>query len=338
MDPILVDPAVESSLQHADAQVVKNNNDMESSEGGSCRLMSVSDLESLEVNFVVPSFKSRKTIGATLESILSQKTDASFEVIVVDSSPDSTRQWIESHYPSVRVISSESRLSPGRARNLGSRHGRGRYLAFVDADASAHPDWLHLLLTKMRSNPDIKAISGAVRIGNPGSIWARLLHWVEFSEFIPGSPSGFREHLSSSNLLINREDFWEAGGFDERFEMAEDLLLSRAFPDRFFFEGATSVTHCYRTQWAEIANHLGQLGRWSGRLRGSTETKGSWLRNIPIASFALPPARTILILWRVLRADTRAGLQALMHAPLILGVLFHWALGFYRGLKEGSPQ
>jgi len=296
--------------------------------------MLASSSGSPDVTFVVPCFKSRETIGKTLKCIFSQQTGASFEVIVVDSSQDSTSKWIESSFPKVKVISSEVRLSPGTARNLGVGQATGRYLAFLDADTAPAPDWLESLLGRINAAPDIRVVGGAVEIGNPESISARILHWIEFSEFVKGSPSGFRSHLSSSNLLIGKREFLEAGGFDVSFVMAEDLLLSRSFPGTLFFESATSVNHYYRSTWPQAVSHLRKLGFWSGRLRSSVDTSGSWLRSVPLASLGLPPVRTILIVWRVWRKNHSAGLRALVHSPLILAALFHWAIGFYRGLRE----
>ncbi len=296
--------------------------------------MHASTLRSPDVSFVVPCFKSRRTIGRTLECIFSQHTGESFEVIVVDSSQDSTSKWIRRSFPKVKVLSSKVRLSPGAARNLGVRQATGSYLAFLDADTAPSPEWLDRLLATMKNRPDIRVISGTLQIGNPEAISARVLHWIEFSEFVTGGRPGFKSHLSSSNFLIRKTDFLEAGGFDERFVMAEDLLFSRSFAGKLYLETATSVRHYYRSGWVEATGHLRKLGFWSGRFRRSVKTGGNWLRTVPLASFALPPIRGLLIVWRVGRRDFLEGLKALAHFPLIVMALYHWAVGLYRGLRE----
>jgi len=287
-----------------------------------------------DVTFVVPCFKSRDTIGNTLNGIYAQNTELTFEVIVIESSQDSTKEWLQTVFPRVDILASQVRLSPGAARNLGAKHARGSFLAFLDADTAPAADWLERLLNKMNSTPEIRVTGGAVDIGNPESLSARILHWIEFSEFVKGTPSGLRSHLSSSNLLVRKLDFLEAGGFDESFVMAEDLLLSRSFPGALFFEGSTSIGHYYRSTWSRVVGHLNRLGFWSGQLRGAVNTNGSILKWFPPASFLLPPFRTVLVIWRVWRSNRVAGLQAFAHSPLILAALFHWAAGFYRGLKQ----
>ncbi|MGW8180726.1 MAG: hypothetical protein ACWGQW_18490, partial [bacterium] len=94
------------------------------------------------------------------------------------------------------------------------------------------------------------------------------------------------------------------------------------------------IAHYYRTTWNEAVSHLRKLGYWSGRFRSSVETRGSFLRFAPLASLALPPVRTILIVFRLWRKHLSLGLQSLVHSPFIMAALFYWALGFRRGLQE----
>jgi GT2 family glycosyltransferase len=286
-----------------------------------------------QVSVVVPCFKSGQTIGRTLRGLFSQETQTNFEVIVVESSQDSTAEWIQLNFPDVRLISSTVRLSAAAARNQGSSHARGNYLAFLDADTAPQPDWLQSLLQRISSSNQIRVVGGAVEIGNPETISARILHWIEFSEFLTGTPSGFKPHLSSSNLLTVKEDFEKAGGFDESFLMAEDLLFSRSFAGGLYFESQTAVTHYYRSSWPDAVRHLWKLGFWSGHLRSSSDTKGSWLRSIPVASLGLPMVRSLLILKRLWRLNYTEAVSAFLHLPFILVALLYWSIGFYQGLR-----
>jgi len=292
----------------------------------------------LDVTFIIPCFRNRETIGRTLQCISAQETDASFEVIVIDSSQDSTSEWLRQNFPLTEVISSSIRLSPGAARNLGVSRAKGRFLAFLDADTTPSPDWLETLLARIQKTPEIDVIGAAVEIDNPGTLSARILHWIEFSEFLKSGLPRFKSHLSSSNLLIERNRFLEAGGFDESFAMAEDLLLSRSFSGKLFFESTTGVGHFYRSQWSEVVSHLRRLGFWSGRLRGKVDTRGSWLKRSPALSFALPHYRCLLVLSRLWQKSARTGLWGCLHSPLILLALFYWASGFWRGIRESGED
>jgi hypothetical protein len=285
-----------------------------------------------DVCFIVPSYKSRETIGATLDSIHAQKTARSFETLVVDSSGDDTAIWLEALHPETRVIVAHQRLFPGAARNLGAQRTSAEFLAFVDADVTLTPDWLDTLLARF-SDPAVVLVSGSVANANPESAASRVLYWIEFSQYLPGLPSGFRPTVSSSNLLTRRRDFQSRGGFDEAYHMAEDLLLCSRWREGLYFEAGARAFHRHRTRWLAVFRHLGELGFWSGTLRRQHSVSGGWLRDWPTLSAGLPPARTALIVGRVLRHDGGEGLMAAALSPALFVGLTRWSWGFYRGLR-----
>jgi glycosyltransferase involved in cell wall biosynthesis len=285
------------------------------------------------VSFIIPCFRSLRTIGFTIESILAQETSTPFEVLVVDSSPTSIKDWIRTHFRSVQVIRSEKRLIPSKARNLGAQTAQADTLAFVDADAVLEPNWLELLLPRISHDPEVSVIGGAIKNANPNSFASKVLHWVEFSEFDQSQNPGFREFISSSNLLVRKSDFEAAGRFDERFEMAEDLLFSTHFPGTVYFDSTTGISHQCRSSWKEVKSHLRALGYWSGRLRAGYPLRGSWLVRYPLLCFLLPVYRSWKILTRVSKSEYTGRLTILAHTPLIFAALVFWSHGFYQGLK-----
>lgn len=285
-----------------------------------------------EISFVVPSYKSYPTIGATLDSILNQETSYTNEVIIVDSSGDGTDLWIKRTYPSVHVISANLRLFPGTARNRGAQESQGTYLAFVDADTRPQKSWLKTLLQALERDRTIQMVGGAVANANPDSTASRVLHWIEFSEFLPGLKGGFRSSLSSSNLLIRRQDFISSSGFDETFAMAEDLIFSQKLAPGLYFEDSAIVLHHHRSAWIEVSEHLFRLGYWSGRYRRVYKSRGAWLRRAPVLSWGLPFLRAAKIVARILRSNFQEGVLALLDAPFLLKGLVDWTSGFYRGV------
>ena len=233
-------------------------------------------------------------------------------------------------------MSCEERLFPGAARNRGAAAARGACLAFVDADAVPERRWLETLYRRLADAERIVMVSGTV--GQPAGAGAagRVLHWIEFSSFLPGVGSGVREVLCSCNLLVRKEPFLECGGFDENLEMAEDLMLCRRIGGqagtRLYIEASTGVCHSNDATWEEAGRRLRRLGYWSGRFRTLEEVPGSWLRHFPALSLALPLWRLPRIIGRVFRSDVREGVRALVRVPWVVWGLVVWAVGFRQGL------
>ncbi len=288
--------------------------------------------ETPEVSFIVPCYRSGGTVGRTLSSILGQVTSLGFEILVVESSGDGTAESIRKRFPGVTVHALSSRTYASTARNLGSAQARGRLFAFLDADVVVAPEWLERLHSRLATSSKIKMVSAAVANGNPTAV-SRSLHWIEFSHFLPGLPSGFRAALSSSNLLIHRRDFRSTGGFDENLAMAEDLALSKRLSNHLYFDRSTTLRHHFHRDWVGVRTHLELLGYWSGLYRLKYGDTGSWLRHLPLLSFGLPCFRLPKIVGRVFYSSPLQGLNALAHLPLILVGLFSWAKGFYSGIR-----
>ncbi|MBI4446815.1 MAG: glycosyltransferase family 2 protein [Acidobacteria bacterium] len=283
-----------------------------------------------DVSFIIPSYKPGPVLEFCLQSIHRQQTALTYEILVVDSSPDGFPIALGQDSPTVQVFRSPERLSPGRARNWGAEHAKGKLIAFLDADAVASTDWLEKACSSLSG--ERRLVGGAVLNANPESLASRVLYLIEFSDYLPGLVSEGRAVLSSSNLLLSRNDFMRAGGFDERLEMAEDLLFCLQFPRQVFFNASAHIQHYHRTEWNKVKAHLRELGYWSGKLRRSYPLPGSWVRNIPMLSFLVPVYRSVLIAERIRKSSIAK--KELWLQPLVVACLFYWAAGFYRGIQR----
>lgn len=99
------------------------------------------------VSVVIPAYNAEKTIRNAIESVLGQ-TMSNLEVIVVDdASTDGTAHAVGAVEDSrVRLLRSAGNGGPSAARNMGLKHARGRWVAFVDADDEWVPERLENLL------------------------------------------------------------------------------------------------------------------------------------------------------------------------------------------------
>lgn len=297
----------------------------------------------MSVSVIIPCYGHAEVLPRLLEALEAQETSLDFEVLVVESGGNEAARRVGGRFPRVRVLPHRRRLFPGAARNRGAAEARGEVLAFVDADAVPEAGWLEALhgrlvsSRRLASSGRITMVSGTVALPPGTGAAGQVLHWIEFSSFLPGLASGYREALSSSNLLVRKADLAACGGFDEGLEMAEDLMLCRRIRrlrgGRLYFEGGVGVSHPNDVSWEGARVRLRRLGYWSGVFRTLEEVPGSWLRHFPALSLALPLWRVPVIMGRLYRVNRGECLRALVRLPRLAAGLWTWSAGFHRGLS-----
>ncbi len=103
---------------------------------------------SLDVSLVVSTYQQAPTVGLTIESLLNQTTDASFEIIVCDDgssseSFDLCRDLIQhARRPIYWVWQQDDGFRHAAAINNGIKLARGDYIVFLDGDMIPAGDFL----------------------------------------------------------------------------------------------------------------------------------------------------------------------------------------------------
>ncbi|MFQ5524617.1 MAG: glycosyltransferase family 2 protein [Thermoanaerobaculia bacterium] len=160
---------------------------------------------------------------------LERQTLPDIEVIVVDNgSTDSSRAYLAKAYPWVRTIFLEQNFGFAAACNIGIEASRGRFVALLNNDARASPDWLeHLVLaadlrprigmvaSKILSDLETRTIDSAGMLIYPDGIGRqRGRGQVDSGQF-----DGATETLFPSGCaaLFRREMLADIGLFDEDF-------------------------------------------------------------------------------------------------------------------------
>lgn len=88
------------------------------------------------ISFIVPVYNSAKTIENTLQTILNQKSNIKFEVVVVDDgSSDNIDEVMEKYKiePKIKYYKKEN-SGVADTRNFGVEKAKGEYIIFVDSD------------------------------------------------------------------------------------------------------------------------------------------------------------------------------------------------------------
>ena len=145
----------------------------------------------IPISIILPFYNCKDTLGASIESILSQ-TYKSFELILIDNNSDSESYDIAADYAAqdsrIRLIS-ESRQGIVPALNTGIEQAAGKYIARMDADDISFPERFELQYNYLEKNPDVELVASAVNyIGNEEENY------------------GFLEYVKWNNRLLSHED------------------------------------------------------------------------------------------------------------------------------------
>jgi GT2 family glycosyltransferase len=187
------------------------------------------------------SFNDAAHLGACLDSIEADTRDIPHEIIIADNaSTDGSAGLIEEKYPCVRLLRGERNVGFGRANNAAAGASRGPFILFVNTDVVVHPGAVALLLKEMRENPSTGAAGPALL--NPGDVFqvsfgGKVNFFTEalkkglFNRLKSRALKKNRERreagwVSGAFLLVRRQAFIDAGGFDENlFLYFEDIDL-----------------------------------------------------------------------------------------------------------------
>jgi glycosyltransferase involved in cell wall biosynthesis len=175
------------------------------------------------VSVVIPTHNRWPMIAEAVQSVLTQ-TFGDFELIVVDDgSIDNTARLLSSCDSRLQVLS-QPHTGVAAARNAGVARSRGKYIAFLDSDDLWSPAKLAIQADFMEQNPEM-------HICQTEEIWIRRGVRVN-PKARHRKPSGdiFQRSLelclvSPSAVMMTKELFYLAGGFDEWFPVCEDYDL-----------------------------------------------------------------------------------------------------------------
>lgn len=96
------------------------------------------------ISFIIPIYNAEDYLAQCIGSIFAQRETYSLEIILIDDESTDNSLAIAQAYAgkdSRVVVLTQPHAGQSAARNLGLRHAKGEYIAFVDADDYLAPDW-----------------------------------------------------------------------------------------------------------------------------------------------------------------------------------------------------
>jgi glycosyltransferase involved in cell wall biosynthesis len=242
-----------------------------------------------EITVVVPTRGRPAYLEVTLASLARQRTDAAYEIVVVDDGPsDATAEVAARHR--VRYVRHGRPRSLNAARNTGVREARAPLVAFVDDDVLVPPEWLSSLLDGVRAHPEAEAFGGPIRARFEGQApRACGREEAPITVLDLGTRDRETEAVWGANLCVRRSAVERVGPFDERIvrphgDEEEWLERLRAAGGRVVYLAGAGLDH-RRTaadarlgRLARAAYTRGRAARGSDRRRGRAPHLGSELR------------------------------------------------------------
>lgn len=186
------------------------------------------------VSVIVVAYQSGPTLIRCLDALAAQ-TFGDFEVILADNaSTDGAPQAAAQAHPEVRFVENGANLGFTAGVNRAARLANGRWLALINPDAYADPDWLAELTAAADAYAEVRCFGSRQLMAQDPS----RLDGLGDVMSLPGFPfrGGYRgrdpgplpvgEAFSACGgaMLVDRELFLAMGGFEERlFCYCEDV-------------------------------------------------------------------------------------------------------------------
>lgn len=182
------------------------------------------------VRIITISCNGRRHLEECLPTLLAQDYPADrFGVTVVDNgSTDGTARWVARHHPAVRVVRNERNEGFARANNRAAALETAEWLAFVNDDMCASPDWLSQLV-ETAERTSAACVAGTIldrdgrHIDFVGGGIDPYGHGYQVDYGAPAERlAGYateRELLfpCGGAMLVRRDVFLDSGGFDDDF-------------------------------------------------------------------------------------------------------------------------
>ncbi|GMR04831.1 MAG: glycosyltransferase [Thermodesulfobacteriota bacterium] len=162
-------------------------------------------------------------------------------------------------------------MGPAEKRDLALKYAKGEILAFLDDDAYPERDWLSKAVRHF-DDEKVAAVGGPAVTPKSDSILQRasgavFSTWLASGgneyRYVPGAPREVDDY-PTVNLLVRKDIFREAGGFDSDYWPGEDtklcLDITKKLGKKIIYDPEAVVYHHRRPLFVP---HLRQISRYA---------------------------------------------------------------------------
>jgi cellulose synthase/poly-beta-1,6-N-acetylglucosamine synthase-like glycosyltransferase len=242
-------------------------------------------LFSTRVSILIPARNEANQLPACLQSLYQQSYPAHLmEIIVIDDfSEDETAQIAKDQTDSrVHLLQLKDLFEAGAQNSYkklgitaGVNQARGELILTIDADCTAPPDWVALIVSYYQEQ-NVRLIAGPVNFRQNGS-WLGQFQALDLIGMMGITGAGFfRKTMllgNGANLAYEKHLFQELNGFEgsDRFASGDDVFFiqkaAQVFPDQIAF-----LKNREATVWTDAMPDWKSL--WKQRIRWATKSRG----------------------------------------------------------------
>jgi GT2 family glycosyltransferase len=289
---------------------------------------------------------------AAVESLYNQNTPPGEIIVVIDHNPY-LYQMALSQFPDILVMENRGLRGLSAARNTGTEMTSMPIIAFMDEDATAHPEWLTRLL-EIYQDKNVIGVGGRVEpdwLGKRPVWFPDEFAWVIGCTYIglPKTREPVR-NLLGCNMSFRREVFESSGGFRDNLGRLGSLNLlsceetefcirvNRKFHNsRFMYEplarvyhkvpSSRATWHYYRIRCYAEGFSKAMVANYVGTDDGLASERSYTWRVLPYG-----------ILRNIRESVFQRRVDGLLRAVAITAGLVITTLGYLRGRMTAHPE
>jgi len=237
-----------------------------------------SDSELPKVSIVIPAYNEEKSIGRTIESILSSDYPKNkFEVIVVDDgSKDNTLKIAQKYQSKIVSVYTKKNGGKGTALNLALKKCKGEIIFSMDADTFVAAHSVREMVRYFK-NPEVMSVTPSMLIHEPHGLLQRIQQAEYlFGLFIRKAFSSVNAiHVTPGAFSAYRKTFFDKyGGYDEG-NITEDLEMSLRIQYKGYHIEYSPESPAYTIAPNKFKALMIQRRRWyTGLMRNTWKYKG----------------------------------------------------------------
>jgi glycosyltransferase involved in cell wall biosynthesis len=179
--------------------------------------------------FIIPVKKINKYVDETVKHIKNQDYK-NWELIIVENFPSIETKNYKSK--KIKIIYS-GKVGPGKKRDIACKIAKGNIVVFLDDDSYPKKNYLSIANKIFELNKSICGIGGPGITPKNSTIFQKISGSVFLSKFSGGFPERYIkigkikkiDDWPSVNLMIKKNYFFKAGGFNSKFWPGEDTEL-----------------------------------------------------------------------------------------------------------------